>query len=635
MSVSRFAPIRSMECLQCHKVMPRWELPHHIREKHVFISDSRALRARNFGHRDDPHRPPASPSPKVNLTSIPSESSNTLSTESDLSLSTIPTTQFSVWQQHNPVRPPAPTTIDDIALSRNHRTDSPQTSTQHLRNSVRFQVQDLVDEFEGLDAAARQVCIKGVRCMPIFPTLYAHVFTHLNLCAPDKPNLLIDLENMRREWTSRDKMWCLVNFKAIKDALSGLMSQAQVKLHICNRSLISQSRLHALDIQDIGALIASCSTDSHATSQLVTLKDDNAQFMLDLLQTLLVMKSDQLEEWYKCRFLDTIIRLSRRSGHFPQSLQLRRIENLEPTSLRGGSGVISKGELLGRLVAVKEIQAVGRTTEQFLKDFSNEAVVWCHIQHDCCLPFYGVFHLNDGAPKTCLVSPWMKNGHLNAYLQRTDADRAPLILDIARGLEYLHGVQPTIVHGDLKGANILVSSSGRACLADFGLATTQDSQAQLQTNIISVAGTPSFMAPELLEARANPRLLSALDRRPCDIFAFGCICYEMYDGLRPFWDLSPQAVDTNFMKGSRPSRPTNNVCLQRGLDDDMWDFIQNLWHQDPKLRATASQASLWMSHKMHMAGKSTDRPPAEMEWDLDFLTECIAELTDFDPLSLS
>jgi len=79
------------------------------------------------------------------------------------------------------------------------------------------------------------------------------------------------------------------------------------------------------------------------------------------------MKSDRLEEWYKCRFLDAIIRLSRKSGHFPQSLQLRRIDNLESTRLHGGSGIISKGELLGRLVAVKEIQAVGRTTEQFLK----------------------------------------------------------------------------------------------------------------------------------------------------------------------------------------------------------------------------------------------------------------------------
>lgn len=538
-----------------------------------------------------------------------------------------------MWQYEHPIRSPAPTTIDDIALSRNHRRDSPQTPTLHLRNSVRFQVQSLVDGFEGLDATARHACIKGMRGMPIFPTLYAHVFTHLSICAPDKPNLLIDLEKMRKDWVSRGNMWCLVNFKVIKDALSGLMSQAQVTLHVCNQSLTRQSRLHALDIQDIGALIANCSMDSHATSQLITLKDDKAQSMLDLLQTLLVMKSDRLEGWYKCRFLDAIIRLSRKSGHFPQSLQLRRIDNLESTRLHGGSGIISKGELLGRLVAVKEIQAVGRTTEQFLKDFSNEAVVWCHIQHACCLPFYGVFHLNDGAPRTCLVSPWMKNGHLIAYLQRTDADRAPLVLDIALGLEYLHGMQPTIVHGDLKGVNILVSSSGRACLADFGLATTQDFQAQLQTTINSVAGTPSFMAPELLEARANSRLLSALDRRPCDIFAFGCICYEMYNGVRPFWDMSPQAADANFMMGTRPLRPTDSVCFQRGLDDDMWDFMQNLWHQNPKLRASAGQASLWMSCKMYTEGKSLDRPPAEMEWDLDFLTECTTELTD--PLSLA
>lgn len=630
MSATQFVP--SVECIQCHRVMAARELGRHIREKHNLARDFQALYARNFGNNNGPHQPAASPrSPTGTLTSAPSESSNTLSTESDLTLSTVSSTQFSIWQQQNPAQPSAPTTIDDIALSRNHRTDSPQTSTQHLRNSVRFQVQGLVDQFEGLDATARQICINGVRCMPIFPTLYAHVFTHLNICAPDKPNLLIDLESMRRDWISRDNMWCLINFKAIKDVLFGLMNKAQVELHLCNQSLTSKSRLHVLDIQDIGALIASCWTDSDATTQLLTLKDDKAQSMLDLLQTLLVMKSNQLEGWYKCRFLDTIIRLSRKSGRFPQSLQLRRIDNLVQTSLHGGSGIISKGELLGRVVAVKEIQAVGRTTEQFLKDFSNEAVVWCHIQHSSCLPFYGVFHLNDGAPRTCLVSPWMKNGHLNAYLQRTDADRAPLVLDIARGLEYLHGMQPTIVHGDLKGVNILVSSSGRACLADFGLATTQDSQAQLQTTI-SVAGTPSFMAPELLKARANSSLLSTLDRRPCDIFAFGCICYEMYNGTRPFSSLLPQAVDVKFMMGNRPSRPTNNVCLQRGLDDDMWDFIQNLWHQDPKLRATASQVSLWMSYKMRMAGKSTDRPPAEMEWDLDFLTECT---TDFDPLSLA
>src|SRR6267154_5387729 len=79
------------------------------------------------------------------------------------------------------------------------------------------------------------------------------------------------------------------------------------------------------------------------------------------------MKSDQLEERYERRFLDAIIRLSRKSGHFPRSLQLRQIDHLEPTHLHGGFGAIFKGELIGRVVAVKEIQATGRTVEQFLK----------------------------------------------------------------------------------------------------------------------------------------------------------------------------------------------------------------------------------------------------------------------------
>lgn len=604
-------------------VVERWRLPHHIRE-HSLARLVQAPRTRNSRAHDGPYRPAASPPPSStsNSTSAPSESSNTLSTESDLTLSTVSTSRFSIWlwHQHNPVRPPAPTTLDDIVLSRNNWTNSPQTSTQHLRNSVRFQVQDLVDDFEGLDAEARQACINGMQSMPIFPSLYAHVFTHLNLCAPGKLNLLNDLEKMRGDWVSRGSMWCLMNFKAIKDVLSGILTQTQVKLHVCNQSLTGQSRLHALDIQDIGALIASFSTDSHTTSQLTGLKDDKAQSMLDLLQTLLVMKSDQLEEWYKCRFLDIIWQLSRKSGHFPQSLRLRRIDNLRPTSLHGGSASISQGELLGRIVAVKEIRAVGRTTEQFLKDVSNKAVVWYHVQHASCLPFYGIFYFDDGAPRTCLVTPWMKDGNLNAYLQRTDADCAPLILDIARGLEYLHVMQPTIVHGDLKGDNILISHSGRACLANFGVGFTQDSE------------TSYFMAPELVEARGN---LHLLDRRPGDIFAFGCICYEMYNRRPLFQGMTAQAAGAKFVRGSRPSRPTNTACLQRGLDDDMWNFIQNLWHQDPKLRVTASQATMWMSYKMHLEGKSTDRPPAEMQWDLGFLTEGATESTDFDPLSLA
>jgi serine/threonine protein kinase len=44
--------------------------------------------------------------------------------------------------------------------------------------------------------------------------------------------------------------------------------------------------------------------------------------------------------------------------------------------------------------------------------------------------------------------------------------------------------------------------------------------------MVYVAGTTSFMAPELLEARTDPSL-SSVDKRPSDIFALGCICYEV------------------------------------------------------------------------------------------------------------
>jgi hypothetical protein len=58
-----------------------------------------------------------------------------------------------------------------------------------------------------------------------------------------------------------------------------------VESHVCNEALSGRSRLHALDIQDIGALIASSSMYSEGPFTLFRLKDDEAQLMLDLLQT--------------------------------------------------------------------------------------------------------------------------------------------------------------------------------------------------------------------------------------------------------------------------------------------------------------------------------------------------------------
>ncbi|KIJ26364.1 hypothetical protein M422DRAFT_132475, partial [Sphaerobolus stellatus SS14] len=85
-----------------------------------------------------------------------------------------------------------------------------------------------------------------------------------------------------------------------------------------------------------------------------------------------------------------------------------------------------------------------------------------------------------------LVSPWMSNDSLSDYIAEKDGEH--------EGLNHLHSYG--IVHGDLKGENVLVSSDGTPCLADFGLSKSSNEHGFTTTTPIS--GSIHWMAPELL-----------------------------------------------------------------------------------------------------------------------------------------
>lgn len=100
----------------------------------------------------------------------------------------------------------------------------------------------------------------------------------------------------------------------------------------------------------------------------------------------------------------------------------------------------------------------------------------------------------------------MSNGNSSAYLSANpDASTLGLLIGAAYGLEYLHTRNPPITHGDLRGANILVSPSGEAVLADFGLSkimevASADSSIGMTTNN---AGAARWMAPELFHSEQS------------------------------------------------------------------------------------------------------------------------------------
>jgi len=103
----------------------------------------------------------------------------------------------------------------------------------------------------------------------------------------------------------------------------------------------------------------------------------------------------------------------------------------------------------------------------------------------------------------------------------------PIAGQIAEAVEYAH--ERGIIHRDLKPANIKLTPEGRVKVLDFGLAklTVQSDQpATALTRTMAITGTPGYLAPEQLQGKPA-------DARS-DIFAFGCVLYELLSGSRAF-----------------------------------------------------------------------------------------------------
>ncbi|KAH7919412.1 kinase-like protein, partial [Leucogyrophana mollusca] len=271
-----------------------------------------------------------------------------------------------------------------------------------------------------------------------------------------------------------------------------------------------------------------------------------------------------------------LVELSKRSGLYPQRLILPNI-NIRGDQVDGGTfGDVWKGDLDGRAVAVKKMRVFGSRDA-----YSKEAVLWAQFSSPYVLPFCGVHCTNESSPRACLVSPWMDNGSLPQYLQENPkASRLQLMLDIALGLEYLHSFSPPVIHGDLKGVNILITSGLRACIADFGLSIiAEDSNIHFTVTATSNGqGSTPWMAPELFD-HINPERR----QKSCasDIYAFGCVGYEIYAGRPPFSEFPPMMAIMRNLKLLRPA------CTE--LDDAIWELIEKCRETDPASRPNASE----------------------------------------------
>ncbi|KAJ7713774.1 kinase-like domain-containing protein [Mycena olivaceomarginata] len=271
-----------------------------------------------------------------------------------------------------------------------------------------------------------------------------------------------------------------------------------------------------------------------------------------------------------------LLRLSCTSGLHPRFGQ----------QLDGGAfGDIWKGLVGGHSVSVKIMRIFqDNDIQTVLKAFGREALIWRQLCHPNVLPFFGVYFLDN---RLCLVSPWMDNGNVVNFLKQDPSykDRLSLVLDVALGLEYLHG--RNVVHGDLKGINILVTPSQRACIADFGLSSIVNAMTLrlLTTSSAPVqGGTARYQAPELfqLNEEDTPKTFAS------DVYGFACVCYEILTGRIPFHEFTNEIkVIVEVSAGKQPSRPLS--CSGTTALDILWKLLQNCWDVEAKNRPTAHE----------------------------------------------
>ncbi len=230
---------------------------------------------------------------------------------------------------------------------------------------------------------------------------------------------------------------------------------------------------------------------------------------------------------------------------------------------QGGMATVYLAEDLKhhRKVAIKVLKPELATTigpERFVREIEIAA----RLSHPHILPLY-----DSGKAGEFLyfVMPFVDGESLRQRLDREESiplgDAVRLTDDVATALSYAH--QLGIVHRDIKPENIMLTG-GRAVVADFGIARALEvagGEKLTQTGL--AIGTPTYMSPEQAMG------LDDVDART-DVYALGCVVYEMIGGRPPFDGTTPQALlakhAAQTVPGLRASRPEVPPDIERVVE---------------------------------------------------------------------
>ena len=209
---------------------------------------------------------------------------------------------------------------------------------------------------------------------------------------------------------------------------------------------------------------------------------------------------------------------------------------------------------LGRKEALKILRSTMDDSPALVTRFRREARATNRLQHPNIVAVYDFGRLPDG--RFYITTEYVEGQNLDLVLRQTGALPVPralgILVQLSDAIDHAHS--RGVIHRDLKPANLIIGQDRGnhevIKVLDFGVAkiiAPDYAESIAATGQGEVFGTPAYMAPEQIGARGNdPRI---------DIYAFGCIAFEILTGSPPFLGRTLQVLNAHL--NTPPPRPSS------------------------------------------------------------------------------